>query len=190
MPHFRFSEAEVREAVNKSISIRETMVRLGYKQFAGGSHYCLSRAIKRLGIDSSHFLGQRAYSGDRVKSGRAKKKTPNEILVYHADGTRAKTPQVRRAMIAVGKIERCYICGIDSWMDRPFNLEIEHKDGDFQNDRRENLEFICPNCHSQTVTYCRCKKRGSDGGLAQPLALGTSVANSDIVGSNPTAPTI
>lgn len=157
--HLKFSKEQIEEAVKKSLSISETMVNLGYKQFAGGSHACLSRNIKRLGIDTSHFLGQRANCGQNRIGGPAHKKSSDEILVYHNNGRREKTVQIRRAMIEIGKERKCYVCGISSWMDKPFNLEIEHKDGDFQNDREDNLEFICPNCHSQTPTFCRCKKR-------------------------------
>lgn len=32
-------------------------------------------------------------------------------------------------------------------------LEINHKDGNFRNNKEENLELICPNCHSLTFTY-------------------------------------
>ncbi|MFW5895280.1 MAG: HNH endonuclease [archaeon] len=32
-------------------------------------------------------------------------------------------------------------------------LEIEHIDGNAKNNREENLDLICPNCHSLTSTY-------------------------------------
>lgn len=32
-------------------------------------------------------------------------------------------------------------------------LEIEHIDGDYTNNKEENLDLICPNCHSLTSTY-------------------------------------
>lgn len=42
-------------------------------------------------------------------------------------------------------------CGWD-WT-KPCTIEIEHKDGNYLNNRPENLMLICPNCHSQTLTY-------------------------------------
>jgi ssDNA-binding Zn-finger/Zn-ribbon topoisomerase 1 len=42
-------------------------------------------------------------------------------------------------------------CGWD-W-SKPCTVEIEHKDGNYKNNRPENLTLICPNCHSQTLTY-------------------------------------
>lgn len=32
-------------------------------------------------------------------------------------------------------------------------LEIEHKNGIHNDNRIENLQFLCPNCHAQTDTY-------------------------------------
>lgn len=32
-------------------------------------------------------------------------------------------------------------------------LEINHKDGDWKNNSEENIELLCPNCHSLEPTY-------------------------------------
>lgn len=44
---------------------------------------------------------------------------------------------------------------IDSikWNGKPLTLELEHIDGNSENNNRDNLECICTNCHSQTPTY-------------------------------------
>ena len=47
----------------------------------------------------------------------------------------------------------CNICGLDTWNSKPITLEMDHINGDRQLETRENLRFICPNCHSQTDTY-------------------------------------
>lgn len=48
---------------------------------------------------------------------------------------------------------RCSHCGIHEWMGQPITFELEHKDGSHHNDSRENLEALCPNCHSLTPTW-------------------------------------
>ena len=47
----------------------------------------------------------------------------------------------------------CEICGIFEWNNKPITLELNHKDGCNGNHSLDNLELICPNCHSQTDTY-------------------------------------
>lgn len=37
-------------------------------------------------------------------------------------------------------------------------LEINHIDGDFTNNNEENLELLCPNCHSLTKHFRSCNK--------------------------------
>ena len=48
---------------------------------------------------------------------------------------------------------KCNVCGNDRWLGKKITLELEHKDGNCSNDSRENLECLCPNCHSLTPTW-------------------------------------
>lgn len=49
---------------------------------------------------------------------------------------------------------KCFICGLTEWMGKPIPLQLDHKDGDSDNDDVENIRNVCPNCHAQTPTYC------------------------------------
>lgn len=48
---------------------------------------------------------------------------------------------------------KCNRCGLDKWLGQDIILELEHKDGNNKNNVRDNLEMICPNCHSLTETW-------------------------------------
>jgi hypothetical protein len=47
----------------------------------------------------------------------------------------------------------CNICGIDKWNSKPIGLDLDHIDGNRNNNILNNLRLLCPNCHSQTHTY-------------------------------------
>ena len=50
---------------------------------------------------------------------------------------------------------KCFKCGLgNEWNGAPLKLELHHKDGNRTNKIRENTEMLCPNCHSQTDTWC------------------------------------
>ena len=59
----------------------------------------------------------------------------------------------------------CQICG---WNEiNPFTgkvpLEIHHIDGDYTNNKEENLQLLCPNHHSLTETFKGRNKNGRKG---------------------------
>jgi DNA-binding CsgD family transcriptional regulator len=51
------------------------------------------------------------------------------------------------------KALRCERCGLGEWRGESLSLALHHVNGDRLDNRLENLELLCPNCHSQTDTY-------------------------------------
>lgn len=65
---------------------------------------------------------------------------------------------------------KCAICNTSEWMGKPLKLHLDHINGNRNNQERINLRYICPNCHSQTDTYCRGKSKNiSDEDLKNSL---------------------
>jgi hypothetical protein len=48
---------------------------------------------------------------------------------------------------------KCIVCGLFEWRGKSITLEIDHKDGNSKNNKRDNVEALCPNCHSLTNTW-------------------------------------
>ena len=51
------------------------------------------------------------------------------------------------------KSPRCEICGIATWMGEPLSMCLHHVNGDNQDNRLENLQILCPNCHARTENF-------------------------------------
>lgn len=72
-------------------------------------------------------------------------------------GTRGKDQislHVRRYLFEINN-NSCQACGWNKInpTSNKSPLEIHHKDGDYKNNSFENLQLLCPNCHSLTETY-------------------------------------
>ncbi|HEY0891075.1 MAG TPA: HNH endonuclease signature motif containing protein [Nocardioides sp.] len=158
----KYTEEMLSEAVAASHSVADVLRALGLAQ-AGGTHAHISRTIKKMGIDTSHFQPHR-------KNGSARRRlTAALILVRTIPGSgRTKPPLLRRAMLEMGVPYRCAECGLaDSWQDRPIRLHVDHVDGDYHNNLLENLRFLCPNCHSQTSNFAGLSRGKYTGAYTQ-----------------------
>ena len=60
--------------------------------------------------------------------------------------------QIKRYLIDT-RSNKCECCNITEWNGKPIVMDLEHKDGNSENNSLNNLSLICPNCHSQTPTY-------------------------------------
>lgn len=71
-----------------------------------------------------------------------------------AANTHRNRGQLKARLLKQGlKENRCHECGISEWCGAPLSLALHHINGDRMDNRVENLELLCPNCHSQTETF-------------------------------------
>lgn len=152
----KYTKDLLQEAVDNSTSVRGVLKYLNLKQ-AGGTQAHISRKIKDFEIDTSHFLGQAWNKGQTFT--RVRKQTQDILIVRPPGSSREKTHLLKRAMLESGLEETCSWCPVGStWNGKPITLEIDHENGEWLDCRIENLRFLCPNCHSQTKTYCNYSK--------------------------------
>jgi endogenous inhibitor of DNA gyrase (YacG/DUF329 family) len=66
-----------------------------------------------------------------------------------SDGSRA----LKKYLIET-RGEICEECGQSSiWNKKPLMLQLDHIDGDSDNNFPSNLRLLCPNCHTQTENF-------------------------------------
>lgn len=156
--HPKPTRSEILTAVTESSSIAEALRKLRLPD-TSAKRKRFHTWVTEFGIDVSHFLGQ---AHQRGKSGPRPRKESVDVLVRHEGRRRTKTLLLRRALLESGVPERCDECGTPpEWHGRPMTLEIDHVNGDWSDDRRENLRLLCPNCHATTTTWCRGGRRRS-----------------------------
>ena len=154
-----WSEDELRDVVRDSHSVSEVLRRLGYAP-SGGMHRYITGRIRVHGLDTSHFTGQSWSRGCSFPQGQ-RARPLEEILVKDSTYGSGK---LRVRLIAAGlKQARCETCGLSTWRDQRLTLQLDHINGDPTDNRLVNLRILCPNCHSQTDTWCRSATRAPRG---------------------------
>lgn len=139
--------------VADSKSKSEVLRKLGLGT-VGSNYATLNKYIIKYGLDVSHF--------DPYWSNISKIATPYPDDVVFIDNSTVQRSVVRKKIIQRELLPyKCAQCGItDIWNGKLLVLQLEHKNGRANDHRLVNLEFLCPNCHSQTDTYAGKNTKG------------------------------
>lgn len=149
-----YSEQQLRDAVKNNFSIRQVLKTLGLKE-AGGNYATIKNKIKEFNIDNSHFTGRGHLKG---KTHNWKKSIPLEkILVEYSN---YQSHKLKLRLIKEKIMEnKCLKCKTSTWEGETLSLHLDHINGTKTDNRIENLQLLCPNCHSLTSTYCGKNKK-------------------------------
>lgn len=150
----KYSKEFLENAVQKCTSFRQLILYLGLKE-AGGNYENLKRKCVEYQIDTSHFTGQGWNIPAHPNYGNGI--NLEERFIKHAK----RIPAYKTKDVLLNhslKEYKCELCGISEWLGHKITLQLHHINGDPSDDRLENLQLLCPNCHSQTDTYCKRHK--------------------------------
>lgn len=148
----KWDEQKFTTAVAESFSVAGVLRHLGLT-YAGNSYEVVREECERLGLDTSHWNGK----------GHKPQKLPlAEMMVL---GTKTATATLKRRMLQEGLLVlTCALCGLEPvWQGQPLTLRLDHINGDRTDARRENIRLLCPNCDSQTDTFCGRNVKRTEG---------------------------
>lgn len=168
------TKEEIEEAVANTDSSSAACRRLNINS-SGGSASRLKEVAIKLGIDTSHWLGQ-AWSRSKIHLDDVRVKTYTDGEVF-TENSKASSAWIRKAILKKNLIEYKCHCGVsDTWNGNKLSLQLDHINGNRKDHRLENLRWLCPNCHSQTETFC--SKNRKDKGNISDAALVESLKKS------------
>lgn len=134
-----FSTKEKREEINEKVS-----------NVMKGKLYSTNPIQK--GFDKRRHK----FNQNDFKKALNERKNKREIYLQETSTENLSKTAIRNKVIKEQN-ERCLKCGNIEWLGKPIILEIHHINGNNKNNQRENLEALCPNCHSQTDYWRKAK---------------------------------
>ena len=137
-----FSKEELEQFVKESTSLHQVALKCGYGENSGSANAAIKQMIELYHFDTSHFFelngishNKGQYNYDRFQKG-----------IY------LKPAHMIDAIINLRGWE-CECCHNKKWQGKKIPLEVHHIDGDSTNNKLENLQLLCLNCHAQTENF-------------------------------------
>lgn len=162
---------EIRIVVTETPSAAEACRRLGMS--TAGSATRFRKFLDDNEIDYSHWTGQLWSKGKTSLDDERLRKNKDNSLIF-TENSNASSHYVRSLLLKHNMKEyKCESCNLsDQWNNKPINLQMDHINGNRKDHRLDNLRWLCPNCHSQTDTFCARngnKQKVSDEELKEAL---------------------
>jgi hypothetical protein len=143
---------ELQSIMDGSSTISEALDKIGYKS-SSGNRITLDTAIEKYRVDLTQFKSN--YLLFKQNTQTCFKKSEIKLEDAFCENSKCSRKLLKILILRNNLIEyKCKDCDIsDYWNGKKITLQLEHINGVNNDNRLENLCFLCPNCHSQTPTW-------------------------------------
>jgi len=151
MKKCRYTNEQLQLAVKDSLSNSGVCRLLGLSP-KGGNLNTIKTKIIKLGLDNSHFTGQFWNKGLDYTAHRSIKRKDDCDVFIERSGWSAGS--IKKRLFSGGhKQHICEVCRLSEWNGQKIPVELHHINGINNDNRIENLQILCPNCHYQTDNH-------------------------------------
>lgn len=149
---YSYSKEELQQLANTSDSYADMLRKMEMCPH-GGNPRTLKRILSEYEIDISKLNENRSDLQRRWASATHKKiMTRTEDIL--SGKAKFQTSKLLKRLVKEGyKENKCEICGVTEWQGKALTMNLHHIDGDRNNNSLDNLQVLCPNCHSQTHNF-------------------------------------
>lgn len=123
------------------------------RKFSEESKRKKSESLKKWANEHPNEIKKRSEVNKLNLIKASKQWQENRKILLFSKNFESLSYDLKRKRILLEQENKCACCGRSEWMGKPLTLEIDHKDGNNKNNSRDNLEGLCPNCHSNTPTW-------------------------------------
>ena len=156
-----------RANMRKDISGREAEIRAWVAQHRSKALICRELQCKPATLDGYLKKFGLNYRGNKGSKGKTSSNRKHASQFLHV-GSTIKSHRLKLLLLRDElKESSCEQCHGTEWMGKPIPLELHHVNGDPFDNRIENLQILCPNCHALTDNHAgKGRHRGEDAGVA------------------------
>lgn len=142
------------ENVRNDISERRADIERWIAENRPKAFMCRELHCRPITLDS--YLSKMGISYAGNMGGKGYKYCPRrkKAQVFLRKGSLISSHKLRLKLLEdQAKERRCERCGKTEWLGYPMPVELHHVKGDRFDNRLENLQLLCPNCHALTDNY-------------------------------------
>lgn len=147
----KYSKQDIEDAISKSSSILGCLKILNFKTTSGSAPYKQFRQL------CAAYGVEIIFVNPIVYGAKTKRYDLDDFITNKKSiNTHSLKLKLYKAKV---KEPKCEICGIEDWLGKSISFHLDHINGNNQDNSLDNLQILCPNCHSQTDTYAGKKNK-------------------------------